>query len=50
VSRCLTAESVAALQNWVQAAYGRPAPGPLAPVLDVSFRRMTLAALDRGER
>jgi hypothetical protein len=46
----LTAESAAALQEWVQAAYGRPAPAPLAPVLDVSFRRTTLAALERGER
>ena len=46
----LTAESVAALQGWVQAAYGRPAPGPLGPVLEVDFRRTTLVALDRGER
>src|SRR5918992_2032625 len=46
----LTAESVAALQGWVQAAYGRPAPGPLGPVLEVAFRRTTLVALDRGER
>ena len=48
--RSLTAESVAALQGWVEAAYGRPAPGPLGPVLEVDFRRTTLAALDRGER
>lgn len=50
LARCLTTESAAALQGWVWAAYGRPAPGPLAPMLDVSFRRTTLAALDRGER
>lgn len=46
----LAAESVAALQDWVEAEYGRPAPGPLAPVLEVDFRRTTLAALERGER
>ena len=46
----LTADSVAALRHWVEAEYGRPAPGPLAPVLEVDFRRTTLVALDRGER
>jgi VTC domain len=46
----LTAESVAALHGWVQAAYDRPPPAPLGPVLEVDFRRTTLVALDRGER
>ena len=41
---------MAALERWVQAAYGRSAPGPLGPVLEVEFRRATLVALDRGER
>jgi hypothetical protein len=38
------------LERWVQAAYGRPAPGPLGPVLEVDFTRTTLVAPDRGER
>jgi hypothetical protein len=46
----LTAEAAAALERWVRDAYGRPAPGPLEPVLEVGFTRTTLAALDRGER
>jgi hypothetical protein len=46
----LTAEAAEALERWVQAAYDRSAPGPLAPVLEVDFRRTTLVALDRGER
>jgi hypothetical protein len=46
----LTAESAAALASWVEAAYRRPPPEPLSPVLEVDFRRTTLAVLDRGER
>jgi hypothetical protein len=46
----LSAESLDALERWVQAAYGRPAPGPLGPVLEVDFTRATLVAPDRGER
>jgi hypothetical protein len=46
----LTAESLVALERWVQDAYGRPAPGPLAPALEVTFRRTTLVAPERGER
>jgi hypothetical protein len=46
----LTAEGVDALERWVQAAYGRPAPGPLGPVLEVGFTRATLVAPERGER
>jgi VTC domain len=46
----LPAEALAALDGWVRAAYGRAAPGPLGPVLEVGFRRATLVALDRGER
>jgi hypothetical protein len=46
----LTPEAAEALERWVQAAYGHSAPGPLAPVLEVDFRRTTLVALGRGER
>ena len=46
----LGAESVDALDRWVQAAYGRPAPGPLGPVLEVDYTRATLVAPDQGER
>jgi hypothetical protein len=46
----LSAESMDALERWVQAAYGRPAPGPLGPVLEVEYTRTTLVAPDRGER
>ena len=48
--RHLTAESLGALERWVSDAYGRPAPAPLAPRLDVSYRRATFVAPDRGER
>jgi hypothetical protein len=46
----LTPESLATLEQWVRDAYGRPAPSPLAPTLDVAFRRTTLVAPERGER
>jgi VTC domain len=46
----LTADGLAALERWVRNAYDRPAPGPLAPVLDVAYRRATLVAPERGER
>jgi hypothetical protein len=35
--RSLTSASLAALERWVRAAYTRPAPGPLARVLDVAY-------------
>jgi VTC domain len=40
----------AALERWVRDAYARPAPSPLAPVLDVAYGRSTLAFPERGER
>lgn len=46
----LTPAALAALDGWVEAAYGRPAPAPLRPSLEVEFRRLTLVAPDRGER
>jgi hypothetical protein len=46
----LNADSRAALERWVRDEYGRPAPWPLRPALDVVYRRTTLVALDRGER
>jgi VTC domain len=46
----LTPESLATLERWLREAYGRPAPSPLAPALDVAFRRTTLVAPERGER
>jgi hypothetical protein len=48
--RSLTADGLAALERWVRSAYDRPAPGPLAPMLDVAYRRTTLVAPERGER
>jgi VTC domain len=48
--RSLDADSRAALERWVRDEYDRAAPGPLAPVLDVVYRRTTLVAPDRGER
>ena len=48
--RSLTADGLAALERWVRSAYDRPAPRPLAPVLDLAYRRTTLVAPERGER
>jgi hypothetical protein len=48
--RSLTSDSLAAMERWVQSAYGRPAPRPLAPVLDVAYWRATLVSPERGER
>jgi hypothetical protein len=48
--RSLGADSLAALERWVQDAYCRPAPNPLAPVLDVAYGRATLVSPERGER
>ena len=48
--RSLGADTLAALERWVRAAYDRPAPGPLAPVLEVAYTRTTLVSPERGER
>jgi hypothetical protein len=48
--RSLGADSLATLERWVQDAYDRPAPRPLAPVLEVAYRRATLVSPERGER
>jgi hypothetical protein len=48
--RSLNTDSRAALERWVRDEYGRPAPWPLRPALDVVYRRTTLVAPDRGER
>jgi VTC domain len=48
--RCLGAASLATLERWVQDAYGRPAPSPLTPVLEVAYTRATLVSPGRCER
>jgi hypothetical protein len=48
--RRLDAGSLSALERWVRDAYGRDAPGGLAPTLEVAYRRVSLVAPDRGER
>lgn len=48
--RSLTLGSLTALEAWVQAAYAQPAPAPLAPALEVSYRRTTLVAPEHGQR
>lgn len=48
--RSLGTDSLDVLERWVQDAYGRPAPGPLAPVLEVAYTRATLVSAEHGER
>lgn len=48
--RSLGTDSLAVLERWVQDAYGRPAPGPLVPVLEVTYTRATLVSPEHGER
>jgi hypothetical protein len=48
--RSLSTDSLAMLERWVQDAYGRPAPGPLAPVLEVAYTRATLVSPEHAER
>jgi hypothetical protein len=50
VPRSLSADSLALLERWVRDAYGRPAPGPLAPVLEVVYTRATVVSPEHGER